>query len=163
MAAGPPPAPMSRKCQFHDWTGWPTLLLCSGYVTIRHRDGHFSMREGVDHCRRPVPSLGFCAHGSNFTDGVCARGCRSLLATQYPHTNKYLRVESCRYASLCHTPRKSRAHPILTSLTCACRSQTRAKGYDTTVCALLCVYVWEFGHGCVAKVWSLLSCLWVNV
>ena len=32
-------------------------------------------------------------------------------------------LPTCRHASLCHTPRKSRPRPILTSLTCACHSQ----------------------------------------
>ena len=58
------------------------------------------------------------------TQTVCARGCRSLLATRYPHTKNYLRVKSRRYASLCHTPRKSRPHANLTSLPCVCHSQT---------------------------------------
>ena len=38
-----------------------------------------------------------------------------------------------RHACLCHTPRKSRPHPILTSLTCACHSQTWTKMYVSVV------------------------------
>ena len=39
-----------------------------------------------------------------------------------PSTHAYLCAKSCRYVSLCPTPRKFRPHPILTSLTCACHS-----------------------------------------
>ena len=60
---------------------------------------------------------------------VRGRGCRSLLATQYTHPHKYLCVKSCRYASLCHTPHKSRPRPILNSLPCACHSQPWTKMY----------------------------------
>ena len=94
------------------------------------------MCERVGHRRRPVPfSLGFRAHGGSFTDGVCARGCRSLLATHYTHPNKYLYMSnSRRYAFLCPTLRKFRPHPILTSLTCACHSQTWTKMYVSVMC-----------------------------
>ena len=69
------------------------------------------------------------------------RGCRSLLPTQYTHTNKYRYVKSRRYSSLCHTPRKSRPHPILTSLTCACHSQSWTKMCVSVVRVFLPVYV----------------------
>ena len=53
--------------------------------------------------------------------------------TRYTHTNKYLRVKSRRHAFLCHTPRKSRPHRILTSLMCMCHSQIWTKRYVSVV------------------------------
>ena len=74
----------------------------------------------------PVPQVGRMLYNNALP--------RNLTLALISCTHKYLRVKSRRHASLCHTPRKSRPRPILTSLTCACHSQTWTKMYVSVVC-----------------------------
>ena len=68
----------------------------------------------------------------------CARDrMQTYVCNQYTHTHKYLCVKSRRHASLCHTPRKSRPHTILTWLTCECHSQTWTEMYVCVACDFL--------------------------
>ena len=76
---------------------------------------------------------------------VCARlKIRNLIANPvYSYKQISLFRIPRRYASLCHTPRKSRPHPILFSLMCACHFQTWTKMCVSVVRAFfLRVYVY---------------------